>query len=213
MFDRVIQIARDVLIASFNAPITPDRFFTSAPLTQTIANLEALSILSFRGRRSGVCFNFSPISCLCDPGAFQCPRDSHVHRSAKFQRGFPRLIANVVISFHTKRTEFRFSIYPATWTSSSHQSREIQATSRPGLADPFVDVFQTLNTFVMANPSMLVTRISRCGLAINNGLLAIIPDVFRLFQGCQKKASWMESAAGESEERRKSGRERKTDRS
>jgi hypothetical protein len=106
-FDQFIQISRDFLIVSFNASITPHRFFNTALLTRTIANLETPSITSFRGGGSGVRFIFSPISCLFNRGAFQCPRNSHVHHSAKFRRGSPRLITNVVISFHGKRTEFR----------------------------------------------------------------------------------------------------------
>jgi hypothetical protein len=46
-FDQFIQISLDFLIDSFNAPITPDRFFSTASLTETIANLETPFILSF----------------------------------------------------------------------------------------------------------------------------------------------------------------------
>jgi hypothetical protein len=44
-----------------------------------------------------------------------------------------------------------------------------RSRGRAGLADPFVNILQTFNTSVMANPSTFISRISRCGLAMNNG--------------------------------------------
>jgi hypothetical protein len=130
--DQLIQISRDFLIASFNTPITPGRFFSTARLTQTLANLETPSILGFRGRWSCLRFIFSPISCLSDAVPFQCPKNSHFHCSTTYRRGSPRLITNVVISFHTKRTEFRVSIWVGLrchdWGVDRHEIR----FSRPG---------------------------------------------------------------------------------
>jgi hypothetical protein len=44
-FDQLIQISRDFLTTSFNAPISLDRFSSTAPLTRIIVNLESSSTL------------------------------------------------------------------------------------------------------------------------------------------------------------------------
>jgi uracil phosphoribosyltransferase len=58
-----------------------------------------------------------------------------------------------------------------------------RSRGRARLAHLFIDVRQTLNIFVTANPSTLIIRILRCGLAMNNGVLAIVPKVFFTFSG------------------------------